>query len=393
MLRYVTLHAIFAAALLALLVSAPRAWAGANPNIPFYGYGAIVPDPAYPIVGENTHFTVTLGNSGDVDATNVQVKLSYNDWGVTFWGWQEIDTVTIPLIPAGGTATAEYDFVFENRAHTCAEALIVGADEDTNPNDDRGQINLEVINAGTEFVYGVPIVNNGDVPLHLQIVGHCGDDPAGAPDRGECKPVDARVELQPGEEMLVPVELHFPPDTAPGTVVEFQVDAFDVNNPGNPDGHNHVVLRVVFETARHLKTVALQHVNAAGAQTNSRPLGNRLDAVANHIDKALDDALWLDGSRLKPNGGSRVFAQELAAANALITLLSADLPLTLKVELDKVLRSLVDADRILAQTAIVAVSGDPYAEDLLADGDAYRLAGEYAEAIESYHAAWQAAMH
>lgn len=81
------------------------------------------------------------------------MKLSYNDWGVTYQGWQEIDVVAIPSIPAGGTAEAEFDHVFENRAHTCLEALIVSADEDTGPNNDRCQINMEVIHAGESFGY------------------------------------------------------------------------------------------------------------------------------------------------------------------------------------------------------------------------------------------------
>ena len=394
MRSYITTQVVIVAALLALLGSSPRAWAGANPNMPFYGYGAIVANPAYPIVNENTHFTVTVGNSGDVAATNVQVKLSYNDWGVTFMGWQEIATVTIPTIPPGGTATAQYDFIFPNRAHTCVEALITGADENLNLNDDRGQINLEVINAGTGFEYGVPIVNNGDVPLHLQIVGHCEGDAAGTPRRPECQRIDEEVELQPGEEILVPVLIHFPPGTLPGTVVVFQLDAYnlDADDPSSPDARNHVVLRIVYETARNLKSTALQQVIAAKTQTNSKPLGNRLDSIAGNISKALDDVSWIDDSSLQANGGSRVFAQELAAANNLVQILQAPMPVSVKVLLDNALRSLVDADRILAQTAIVATSGNAAAKSQLANGDASRLTGEYVDAIRSYHAAWKLAM-
>jgi hypothetical protein len=90
-------------------------------------------------------------------------------------GWQEISTVLIPSIPAGGTATAEADYVFQHRTHTCLEALIVGSDQNDDPNDDRGQINLEVINASETFSYAVPVRNDGNQPLQLLLLGHCKD--------------------------------------------------------------------------------------------------------------------------------------------------------------------------------------------------------------------------
>lgn len=73
-----------------------------------------------------------------------------------------------PGLCAGLTATATFNYVFQNRTHTCLEALIVGADENTDPNDDRGQINLEVVNAGETFSYGVPIANNGGAQVFAE---------------------------------------------------------------------------------------------------------------------------------------------------------------------------------------------------------------------------------
>jgi hypothetical protein len=64
--------------------------ADADPGFSFYGYGVIAPVPNPAIVDENTHITVTVSNTGADTATNVSVKLSFNDWGVTFQGWQEI---------------------------------------------------------------------------------------------------------------------------------------------------------------------------------------------------------------------------------------------------------------------------------------------------------------
>lgn len=143
---------------------------------PFYGSGGtITANPAYPMGGQNTHITVIVSNYGDQPATNVRLKISFNDWGVTFSGWQEISTVIIPSIPAGGTATAAADYVFQHRTHTCLEALIVGSDQNDDPNDDRGQINLEVINAGETFSYAVPVRNDGNQPLQFLVLGHCKD--------------------------------------------------------------------------------------------------------------------------------------------------------------------------------------------------------------------------
>jgi hypothetical protein len=47
---------------------------------PFYGSGGtITVNPAYPMVGQNTHITVIVSNYGDQPATNVRLKISFND--------------------------------------------------------------------------------------------------------------------------------------------------------------------------------------------------------------------------------------------------------------------------------------------------------------------------
>jgi hypothetical protein len=51
-----------------------RAAAQANPGLPFYGYGSIVANPAFPVVNENTHITVAVGNTGPV-ANNGEAAL------------------------------------------------------------------------------------------------------------------------------------------------------------------------------------------------------------------------------------------------------------------------------------------------------------------------------
>ncbi|HNQ88122.1 MAG TPA: CARDB domain-containing protein [Verrucomicrobiota bacterium] len=367
--------------------------AGVNPQVPFYGWGSITATPAYPIVGENTHIQVVVGNTGDEPASNVQVQVSFNDWGVTFSGWQSIGTVIIPSIPAGGTATAEFDHVFQNQAHTCLEALIVGANQNDDLNDDRGQINLEVIHAGDSFTYDVPVRNDGDAPLDLLVLGRCQIKDAGGVVDGAhpCKEVVEVVHLEPGEEVLVPIEVDLS-GLLPGQAIGFIVEAFDLGapDPWAPANRNHVELVIVRETARNLKQDAQAILTALAPQTGDRALRNRLEAAAKHVQKALQPKGWADDSRLVRAGGAAVVAQELAAIRQVQGLLESRLPLALKVQLTDVALKLTDADRILAATAIRDAGGSAVAAARLQEGDAARQQGDYEGAILSYFKAWQA---
>jgi hypothetical protein len=361
-----------------------------NPNVPFYGGGTITANPAYPIVGENTHITVNVGNNGAAAASNVSVKISFNDWGVTFNGWQEIGTVVIPNIPAGGTALAEIDHVFVTRTHTCLEAVIIGADQNDDPNDDRGQINLEVLNAGETFSYWVPVVNNGDQPLDLLVVGRCeGRGDGTAPAQVRCKHDDEQIHLEPGEEMLVPVELDLR-GVPPGHEVRFVLDAYDLGaaNPFAPANHNYIELRIVRQAARSLEQMARAQVNNVRQQVGGA-LQNRLDEIARQLDQALRDGLWTDANHVRRNGGAQVFASTETAVKQLLMLLDTDMPATLKEALNKAALDLTDAMRIVAETANQAGGG--VGQFSINDGDAARLAGEYAEAIAAYKRAWQSA--
>jgi len=375
-------------------LSMGSAFAGANPGLPFYGYGAIVATPHYPIVGENTHIAVTVGNTGDTDAHNVQLKISFNDWGVTYQGWQEIATVTIATIPAGGTAVAETDHVFVTRTHTCLEALIVGADDNTDPNDDRGQINLEVINSGESFSYDVPVVNNGDHPVNLVVVGKCqarGADGSLPP--GPCKDDVKQVQLAPGEEALVPVQIDLH-GFAVGQELDFILDAFDMNaGPGAflPNNHNHIQLKIVRETARHLKKKVLAQLNGLAGGPVDKNVKNQLNELIKKLQKTLDDGNWADDNRLNKNGGAEVFAHDADIARKLLEHMRGNLPITIKSAMDDAIRALVDSDRILANTAN-ADGGNANRADLR-DGDADREAGDYPGAVNDYKRTWQAATH
>lgn len=374
---------------LALAIAPGAALGDANPGLPFYGYGSIVATPSSPIAGENATIVVTVGNSGADEATNVQVKLSFNDWGVSFMGWQEIGTQTIPSIPAGGTATATFNHVFQSRAHTCLEALIVGADENSDPNDDRGQINLEVIHAGETFSYGVPMRNEGDKPIDVLVLGHCREgDPVGGMVR--CKPVDEIVHLEPGEEVLIPVELDLR-GLPEGAVVEFVLDAFDTSGNGVHD-REHVLLQVVKGTPRGEK----RHVSASlSALAPSLPKGataNRYRNALKHLEDALNPRLWRDGSHLHRAGGAQVFAKEGFFDLAMTRLLPV-LPGPVKFQVAEGLRRLVDVDRALAAAAAdeAAALLLPAVQKFIDDGDAARRSGDYARAIHHYMKAWQTA--
>jgi hypothetical protein len=366
-----------------------RATAQANPGMPFYGYGSIVANPAYPVVNENTHITVTVGNTGPAAATNVLVKLSFNDWGVTFMGWQEIGTATVASIAAGDTATVAFDHVFVSRTHTCLEALIVGADDNTDPNDDRGQINLEVVNAGETFSYGVPVANHGDAPLDLLVLGHAGQRPDGTPGGVRAEPIDMLVHLEAGEVEIVPVVIDLS-GLPLGAMVEYQVDAFDLARPLDVNGHEHVLLRVVKASPRGNKRAVADQMAAVGAGLPKGAVANQFAAAVKHLQAALEPRLWIDANHVRRGSGAEVFANEgffdLKAKQVL-----PRLPAAAKIAVEGALRTLVDCDRSLAQTAIAEAGSPAGAQALFAQGDVLRRSGD-GDAIALYKRAWQAAM-
>jgi hypothetical protein len=353
---------------------------GANPGMAFYGYGQIVADPPYPVAGEPADLAVTITNSGDAPATNVAVKLSFNDWGVTFQGWQEIGTVIIPSVPAGGSATANYTHTFENQAHTCLEALIVSADQNTDPNDDRGQINLEVVNAGGSFTYPVPVVNNDDQSVNLHIQGRCNAaaDPGGQ-HRHRCREIAQDVVLGPGEQLDVPVQIDFAGSPV-GEVAVYDVDAFDPNDPANPHTRNHVRLVVASQTARGLLLQAHADLETAAALAGDGSVRPQLRAASHQIENALAPRFWIDADHLVRNGGERVFA-EAAAVERKLQRLQPGQARPVGDPLNRAVRSLADAVRILTQ----GVATGPL------EGDLLQRQGDYSEAIRSYGHAWKRA--
>ena len=365
------------------------AHAGANPKITNYGWGQIIADPHYPIVGETATISVTIRNDGDAPATNVQVNLSFNDWGVTFMGWQQMGTTqTIPSIPAGGSAVATVTHVFQNRTHTCVEALIVGADENTNLFDDRGQITLEVVNSGENFSYDVPVVNNGEGALAVNVNGALfGREAQGVPHEIPVDVVPNELVLEPGETGFVHVEINLAAVPLPPGPVFLRIEAAE---QANPDNRNNVIFGIRRTSARQLKSEALDALQALIPDLPTRPFRNLANDAAGHVRKSLETRFWKPGdpNRVVRNGGASVFAQEAAAAHALDGLMARDIEQPLKVRIDEIIRMIVDADRILAETAIADAGSPPDAVEERAEGDEDRQQAEYPEAIRNYGKAW-----
>lgn len=63
-----------------------------------YGYQAITVNPNPAIVYQNTHIDVKIGNSGANNAFGITVDLAFNDWGLSFNGWQPIGS-QVSLFP------------------------------------------------------------------------------------------------------------------------------------------------------------------------------------------------------------------------------------------------------------------------------------------------------
>jgi len=386
-LRLLSVTALTCAAAFA---DARTAQAQANPGIANYGWGQIVATPHFPIVGETATISVSIRNNGTAPATNVQVKLSFNDWGVTFFGWQQLGTTqTIAVIPPGESAIASVTHVFANRAHTCVEALVLSSDGgNTDPNDDRGQINLEVIDTGDNFGYDVPVVNNGEGPLNAAVNGLLFHEEQGAPGGQRVEVFPPEVNLAPGEMALVHVALdlrELPPGPLP---MMLMIEAHDL---ADPNARNNVVFQIRKTTAYQLKRDALAELQSLHGDMPTVALKNRVAVAIGHVQKSMELRFWKPGdeNRLaRSNSAASVFAQEAAAAHILEGLLNDEIDLDDKVRIDTVIRGLTDADRILAETAIADAAGHPAATVIRQQGDESRQEGEYVDAIRTYSKAW-----
>mmetsp|Transcript_5809 Transcript_5809/g.13923 ORF Transcript_5809/g.13923 Transcript_5809/m.13923 type:complete len:587 (+) Transcript_5809:128-1888(+) len=145
--------------------------ADADPGFPVYGNLVIVPDSFPGIVGVNTDIDVRAFNYGTQASSSFEVELSYNDWGVTYQGWQSLGTLPYSAatgIPAPGNEMKTFSHVFANRAHTCLQAQILNAADNMDTSNDRTQINWEVVHADEDYHMWVPFGNaaNEDIVVN-----------------------------------------------------------------------------------------------------------------------------------------------------------------------------------------------------------------------------------
>eukprot|EP00961_Rhodomonas_salina_P062334 836762-Rhodomonas_salina.1 len=231
-----------------------------------YGYGIIDPTPNPAVAGEPVFIDVVVGNDGSNDATGVELKLSYNDWSIGFGGWTEIETKFVDI--ANGTATSllvPFTHTFTSAVHTCLEAKIVSVETggDTNPNDNRAQINLEVVMCdAAECSFGVPVVNNHDAPIVVgNFVVGCKprEHPDGAAAESALVPCEFDVEVDvPGlrddgtlllpaqSEVLARLSATFASGSlsSGAAVRDVFVEAADLTS-GSAGEANHVLVRMV----------------------------------------------------------------------------------------------------------------------------------------------------
>lgn len=137
--------------------------ASANPSLAgegMFGYGTIVVGTNPPVVGNDTVISVTVTNAGVNTATDVELLLFVNDWGITFGGWNEIGSQTVTELPAGESVTVAFTHIFPNRARTSLLARIadVGSGGNTDTSDDVAQMSLRVASAEAVSVQTVPLI-------------------------------------------------------------------------------------------------------------------------------------------------------------------------------------------------------------------------------------------
>jgi hypothetical protein len=192
------------------------------------------------------------------------------------------------------------------------------------------------------------------------------------------------VHIAPGEELLVPIEIDLR-GFAVGQQIEFELNAYNLGaGPGGflPQNHNHVLIRVVRETARHLIKSSRDRAGALADTQTHRPTKRRMQLIAESLDKAVTPVLWLDDNKVRKNVGVTVFAFTQIAIHEINHLLDDHIARNDKIVLDELARNLTDACRMLAKT----VNGD--AGDIQ-DGDENRAAGDYVGAVHDYRKAWQ----
>ena len=146
-------------------------------------------------------------------------------------------------------------------------------------------------------------------------------------------------------------------------------------------------------TPRSLKQDAIDRANALMATASKADQG-KLKDVVKEVTTSLDPSRWVDDTHLSTKKGQEVFDHEKIAVQRLMDLLKGtSIP---DGAIQPMIDDLLNADRILAQTAIddaIAAGGKPakitQAQNEMALAASEAAAGHYDHAIDHYKAAWK----
>ena len=183
------------------------------------------------------------------------------------------------------------------------------------------------------------------------------------------------------------------PDIGRGTLRQIQtVDVaptilklFGVEAPSTVDGKALAV-----RLPKNLFTTLRDQINALGGDPQTlRHYRNAIDA----LNRAINSNAWTDGSHLRDNG-SMVFAAVADAARELLQINNPPASVT------AIVAALADTARELAQIAIdqavvanVNSQQIAAAQQMIQEGDASIVSGDFVSAIQSFQHAWQRASH
>jgi len=338
-----------------------QAAAAADPGFPVYGHLAIKPEPSPGMVGEVNEITMLVQNFGAAAAMDVVVKLSFNDWGVTFQGWQEIGTVTISEIGGSASVSEVLTHVFENRAHTCLQAEIISTGGDNaDDGNDRTQINWEVVHAEEVLNMLIPFGNAAEEDVvvdGLEVL--CVVEGEVKPCEGDFKGPHLEAEgaarllkagLSPMSEQGV--ELVVPEVLEEGLVVVVQARL---------NGElNHVMVEVVKSSVEGLLHAPL------------------LCCIASVRTRVLLETILASALEAYEQGDCRVALKLLRSFVQKAVLLECDLGPAEKACLEKAIRVAVDVARM------IVAEGGFAAKTFVTEGDFFRRAGLYEAAILEY---------
>jgi len=385
----------------------------ADPGFTWPGTYIIRPDPSPGIVNDVNEITVLTLNHGTTES-EVNIQLSYNDWGVTYKGWQEIGTYTYD-IPANGNAEHVFTHIFETRAHVCLEAKVLnvssGGNSDTT--NDRTQINWEVVNVGDTINIYVPFGNGADEEIVVngtEILCMINETfvPCPGRSRGDIRMDDGdrivvRDPVFPDQEQLDPFfpdqeqldpffpdqeQLLPPPNRrllqsglapflqfAPSTLAPHSEQIATLVVPDIPDGGMVVMVQAYMNNE-------LNHVMINLVKTTVHELLNtpHLCCIKSLRTRLMLEKILRDALAAYENGECKAALKLLRSFIQKATLLECELSAAEKACIEKALLKVVDAARMIALELGSSLMLPRYVQD----GDYFRRQGVYEAAVMEY---------